>query len=268
MLDEDGYLHLAGRLKDIIIRGGENISPSEVETHLAGIEGVRDVKVMGAPHPIFGESVEACVSMRDNATFDEESILQKLCSLIPRYKVPAHIFPIDAFPLNVNGKIDQCALYAYMISRLHTLEVEGELESGITVFQIAVKNSSYAIEPVSAMVKHLAQNIGYEARRASKLCLAVEEMLTERILDAYSGVGDIHVSVALMTDWLRVSFTDDGAEYVIDKRSDTSMSARIILGSVDDFHTEWRNGKPVYCMDFLYDNNLDVKAFLLRSRET
>jgi fatty-acyl-CoA synthase len=70
-----------------------------------------------------------------------------------------------------------------------------------------------------------------------------------------------------MADWLRISFTDDGAEYVIDKRRDTSMSARIILGSVDDFHTEWKDGKPVYCMDFLYDEYLDVKGYLLRSKE-
>jgi fatty-acyl-CoA synthase len=266
-LDEDGYLHLAGRLKDVIIRGGENISPSEIEAQLTGIEGVRDAKVMGAPHPIFGESVEACVSMRDGVAFDEQDILDQLRHRIPRYKVPAHVFAFDSFPLNVNGKIDQRALYAHMINRLYTLEVEDELAGGITVFQIAVKNSSYAIEPVTALVSHLAENLGYLPKRADKLCLAVEEMLTERIMDAYSGVGDIHVSIALMADWLRISFTDDGAEYVIDKRRDTSMSARIILGSVDDFHTEWKDGKPVYCMDFLYDEYLDVKGYLLRSKE-
>ena len=265
-LDDDGYLHLAGRLKDVIIRGGENISPSEIEEHLSGIEGVRDAKVMGAPHPIFGESVEACVSMQDDAAFDEGNILGELRRRIPRYKVPAHIFAFDAFPLNVNGKIDQRTLYTHMIGRLHSLEVEDELAGDITVFQIVVKNSSYAIEPVTALVRHLAHNMGYELRRASKLCLAVEEMLTERILDAYSGVGEIQMQIALMSEWMRVSFTDDGAEYVIDKRRDTSMSARIILGSVDDFHTEWRNGKPVYCMDFLYDDDLDVKAYLLKSK--
>ena len=92
-------------------------------------------------------------------------------------------------------------------------------------------------------------------------------MLTERIMDAYAAAGDIRVRITLMPDWLRVSFADNGAEYVIDKRRDTSMSARIILGSVDDFHTEWHAGESVYCMDFLYEDYVDIKAFLLRSKE-
>ncbi len=266
-IDEDGYLHLAGRLKDVIIRGGENIAPPEIEAEIARIEGIRDVKVMGAPHPIFGESIEACVAMKGGATFDAERILEALRKRIPRFKVPAHVFCFDAFPLNVNGKIDQRSLFANMISRLRHLEVDEELSGGITVFDLTVKNTTYAIEPVTVMVDHLAAGIGYDRRRAAKIRLAVEEMLTERIMDAYSAAGDIRVRITLMPDWLRVAFSDSGAEYAIDKRRDTSMSARIILGSVDDFHTEYRGGKPVYCMDFLYDDYLDIKGFLLKSKE-
>ena len=92
-------------------------------------------------------------------------------------------------------------------------------------------------------------------------------MLIERIMYAYSGAGDIRVRVALMPEWLRVAFSDDGAEYVIDKRKDPSTSARIILGSVDNFHTEKRGGRPEYCMDFLYDGDLDVRGFLLEEKE-
>lgn len=114
-LDEDGYLHLAGRLKDVIIRGGENISPSEIEAELTCIEGVRDAKVMGAPHPIYGESVEACVCPEEGIELDTEEVLANLRVRIPRYKVPAHVFHYDSFPLNVNGKLDQRALFASMI---------------------------------------------------------------------------------------------------------------------------------------------------------
>ena len=266
-LDADGYLHLAGRLKDVIIRGGENIAPSEIETELTGIEGIRDAKVMGAPHPIFGESVEACVAMEAGATFDSDGITKSLRARIPRYKVPAHIFDYDAFPLNVNGKIDQRALYANMIRRLRGLEVDDELARGIEVFKVTVKNAEYAIEPVTAMAEHLADTVGFETKRAKRICLAVEEMLTERIMDAYSAAGDIRVSIVLMPEWMRVAFSDDGAEYCIDKRRDTSWSARIILSAVDDFHTEFRDGKPVYCMDFLYEDYLDIKGFLLKSKE-
>lgn len=266
-LDEDGYLHLAGRLKDVIIRGGENISPSEIEAEITSIEGVRDAKVMGAPHPIYGESVEACVCPDTGVELNTDNVLTTLRERIPRYKVPAHVFHYDSFPLNVNGKLDQRALFASMIGRLRQMEVDDELAVGIDVFDLTVKNTTYAIEPVTVMVDHLALGIGFEPRQATKLRLAVEEMLTERIMDAYSAVGDIRVGVTLMPEWLRVWFSDDGAEYVIDKRRDTSISARIILGSVDDFHTEYRDGKPVYCMDFLYSDYLDIKGFLVRNKE-
>ena len=268
-LDEDGYLHLAGRLKDVIIRGGENISPTEIEAEISRIKGVRDVKVMGAPHPIFGESIEACVAMEEGATFDAKRILRTLRARIPRFKVPTHVFGFESFPLNVNGKIDQRMLFASMIGRLRELEVDQELSGGITVFDLKVKNTAYAIEPVTAMVDHLATAVGFKSERSDRICLAVEEMLTERIMDAYSSVGsDIRVRVALMPEWLRVAFSDNGTEYIIDKRRDTSMSANIILRSVDNFHTEYRRGKPTYCMDFLYDGYVDIKGFLLKNKET
>ena len=266
-LDPDGYLHLAGRIKDVIIRGGENISPAEIEAELTSIEGVEDAKVMGAPHAIFGESVEACVTTHDEAPFDEGRVLETLRTRMPRYKVPAHVFSYSEFPLNVNGKLDQRALYINMLGKLRAIEVDEELAGGITVFEITVKNSSYAIGPVAGLVEDLVSSIGYKRARATKIQLAVEEMLIERIMYAYSGAGDIHVRIALMPEWLRVSFSDDGAEYVIDKRRDTSTSARIILASVDNFHTERRKGRPEYCMDFLYDGYLDVKGFLLEEKE-
>ena len=267
VLDSAGYLRLAGRIKDVIIRGGENISPAEIEAELTSIEGIKDAKVMGAPHAIFGESVEACVTTQGAAPFDEGCVLESLRTRMPRYKVPAHIFSFSEFPLNVNGKLDQRALYVSMLRRLLEIEVDQELSGGITVFEITVKNSSYAIGPVTALVSELASNIGYEHHRAERIRLAVEEMLIERIMYAYSGAGDISVRLVLMPEWLRVSFSDNGAEYVIDKRRDTSTSARIILGLVDNFHTEKHGDRLEYCMDFLYDGDLSVKDFLMRDKE-
>lgn len=266
--DPEGYLHLSGRLKDVIIRGGENISPSEIESALSQVENVREAKVMGAPHPIYGESVEACVTMTDaGASFDPEHIKEKLRSMVARFKVPSHIFLYDSFPLNVNGKLDQRILRASMLNRLRALEVDEELSGGVTVFDMVVKNSSYAIVPVTGLVDELAGEIGFGKRRIMSIRLAVEEMLTERITDAYSAAGDIRVRITLMPEWLRVSFSDNGAEYFIDKRRDTSMSAKIILKAVSDFHTDYTNGKPVYCMDFLYENEFSIKEFLLANRK-
>ena len=267
-LDGEGYLHLSGRIKDVIIRGGENISPSEINSALSQLDSIREAKVMGAPHPIYGESVEACVTMTDSgASFDQEKIKNALRGLIARFKVPSHIFLYDSFPLNVNGKLDQRSLHADMLTRLKRLAVDEELAGGVTVFDLVVKNSGYAIVPVTSLVSELAESVGFGRRRVLQIRLAVEEMLTERILDAYSAAGNIRVRITLMPEWLRVSFSDSGAEYFIDKRRDTSMSAQIILKAVSDFHTDYPDGKPVYCMDFLYENEFSIQDFLMKSKE-
>ena len=266
--DEDGYLHLSGRIKDVIIRGGENISPSEIESALMQMNNIREAKVMGAPHPIYGESVEACVTMTDGgASFDQAALKKALRSVIARYKVPSHIFLYDRFPLNVNGKLDQRSLHADVLNRLLRLSVDEELAGGVVVFDVVVRNSSYAIVPVTSMAGELAQSVGFTRRRVMSIRLAVEEMLTERIMDAYSAAGNIRVRITLMPEWLRISFSDDGAEYFIDKRRDTSMSAKIILKAVSDFHTDYPSGKPIYCMDFLYDNEFSIQDFLMQNKE-
>ncbi len=268
LLDEKGYLYLAGRIKDVIIRGGENISPSEIENALNQIDNIREAKVMGAPHPIYGESVEACVTMTDGgASFDQEKIKNALRTVIARFKVPSHIFLYDSFPLNVNGKLDQRALHADMLTRLLRLSVDEELAGGVTVFDLVVKNSGYAIVPVTSLVSELAADIGFSKRRAMAIRLAVEEMLTERIMDAYSAAGNIRLKITLMPEWLRVSFSDNGVEYFIDKRRDTSMSAKIILKAVSNFHTDYPDGKPVYCMDFLYEQEINIQEFLMRNNK-
>jgi len=267
LLDENGYLYLAGRIKDVIIRGGENISPSEIENALNQLDNIREAKVMGAPHPIYGESVEACITMTDGGkSFDQEAIKNALRKVIARFKVPSHIFLYDSFPLNVNGKLDQRALHADMLTRLLRLSVDEELAGGVTVFDVVVKNSGYAIVPVTSLVSELAASIGFSRRRAASVRLAVEEMLTERITDAYSAAGNIRVRITLMPEWLRVSFSDSGAEYFIDKRRDTSMSAVIILKAVDNFQTDYPDGKPVYCMDFLYEQDINIQEFLMKSK--
>ncbi len=200
-VDENGYLHLSGRIKDVIIRGGENISPSEIENALNQMDFIREAKVMGAPHPIYGESVEACVTMTDGgASFDQEAIKNALRSVIARFKVPSHIFLYDRFPMNVNGKLDQRSLHADMLGRLKRLAVDEELAGGVTVFDLVVKNSSYAIVPVTSLVSELAADIGFSRRRAMSVRLAVEEMLTERIMDAYSAAGNIRLKITLMPE--------------------------------------------------------------------
>lgn len=117
-LDKEGYLYLSGRIKDIIIKGGENISPREVEAALSRNEGVLEAKVFGAPHSIWGESIEACVVPSDKEAFDEQKLKASLAKMIAPFKIPSHIFCYESFPLNANGKLNQRALKASMLERL------------------------------------------------------------------------------------------------------------------------------------------------------
>jgi fatty-acyl-CoA synthase len=114
-LSEDGYLFLVGRIKEIIIRGGENIAPSEVSAALQKLPNVARAVVMGMPHPIFGESVEAFVTLEDpSVPFDEEDAKAALKKELARFKIPSHIFVRESIPMISIGKPDLQALKADM----------------------------------------------------------------------------------------------------------------------------------------------------------
>ena len=106
----DGYLKLVGRAKDLIIRGGENISPGEIADEVAKLPGVADVKVLGVPHEVLGEEVAAAIVLKEGASFDEDAARQTLSSKLAKYKVPAYFIILDKFPLLGSGKIDAVTL--------------------------------------------------------------------------------------------------------------------------------------------------------------
>ncbi|MFJ4807382.1 AMP-binding protein [Streptomyces longwoodensis] len=107
----DGYVEIVGRIKDMIIRGGENIYPREIEEFLYGHPKVRDVQVVGVPHATYGEEVLACVIPRDPAdppTLDE---VRAYCAgRLAHYKIPSRVQVLDAFPMTVSGKVRKVEL--------------------------------------------------------------------------------------------------------------------------------------------------------------
>ena len=105
-LDEGGCLHLEGRIKELIIRGGENISPLEVETAMLEVPGVLACKVVGVPHTHFGEEVGAVVVREPNSTVTENGIRTWLEKTLERFKIPTVIVFLDKLPLNSVGKVD------------------------------------------------------------------------------------------------------------------------------------------------------------------
>jgi fatty-acyl-CoA synthase len=104
-LDEDGYLFIADRLKDMIISGGENIYPAEVENLIADIEGVSGVAVVGIPDERWGEVPWAVVTLRDGAEVDTETVRKHLDGLVARYKLPKNVIVVEDLPRTASGKI-------------------------------------------------------------------------------------------------------------------------------------------------------------------
>jgi long-chain acyl-CoA synthetase len=106
-LDEDGYLTLVDRIKDMIIRGGENLYPKEIESTLHEVDGVLEAAVVGRPDPVLGEVPVAFVALYPDATVTEEDLLEHCRTHLTRVKVPVSITIVGSIPRNPIGKIDK-----------------------------------------------------------------------------------------------------------------------------------------------------------------
>lgn len=107
VMDPDGYVSITGRLKDMIIRGGENIYPAEIEAFLFEHPDIDQVAVLGVPHPEYGEEVGAWVRLRDGAELDADTLRDWARERIAHFKIPAHIWFVGSFPMTVTGKIQK-----------------------------------------------------------------------------------------------------------------------------------------------------------------
>ncbi|WP_329144945.1 AMP-binding protein [Streptomyces sp. NBC_01456] len=111
VMNDDGYVRIVGRIKDMIIRGGENVSPREIEEFLHSHPKIADVQVVGVPDEKYGEEIAACVILRDP---DDPLTLEELAgfcrSRLAHYKVPRHLDLVDAFPMTVSGKVRKVEL--------------------------------------------------------------------------------------------------------------------------------------------------------------
>ncbi|MYR05227.1 AMP-binding protein [Gordonia sp. SID5947] len=114
VLDEDGYLRLVDRIKDMIIRGGENIYPKEIESVLYGNPAVLEAAVVGAPHPVYGEVPVAYVALHPERTVTSDELRELCAQHLTRIKIPVSISIQDTLPKNPVGKIDKPALRAQL----------------------------------------------------------------------------------------------------------------------------------------------------------
>jgi acyl-CoA synthetase (AMP-forming)/AMP-acid ligase II len=114
-IDENGYVSITGRAKEMIIRGGENIYPAEVENAIRGLDGVADVAVIGVPDERYGEVCAAYVRPAEGATLTHEELRERLTGRVARYKIPAHLRLMDPLPLTPSGKIQKFKLREHFL---------------------------------------------------------------------------------------------------------------------------------------------------------
>jgi fatty-acyl-CoA synthase len=111
VMREDGYLAVVGRIKDMIIRGGENVYPREVEEFLYAHPKISDVQVVGVPDERYGEEILACVIPRDPADPPTAADIAAFCEgRLAHFKIPRHLRVMDAFPMTVSGKVRKIEL--------------------------------------------------------------------------------------------------------------------------------------------------------------
>lgn len=116
--DEFGYVKITGRLKDMIIRGGENIYPREIEEFLYTHPKVQDVQVIGVPDVKYGEEVMAAIKLRSGVTATEEEIKEFCQGKIARHKIPKYIRFVDSYPMTASGKIQKYKLREWAVEEL------------------------------------------------------------------------------------------------------------------------------------------------------
>jgi fatty-acyl-CoA synthase len=117
-MDADGYLNVVGRSKDMVIRGGENVYPREIEEFLYTHPDIADVQVIGVPDERFGEELMAWVIVRGDAQFDADAVRAFCQGRIAHFKVPRYVKVVDAFPMTVTGKVQKFRMREQAIDEL------------------------------------------------------------------------------------------------------------------------------------------------------
>jgi fatty-acyl-CoA synthase len=126
-MDGDGYLNIVGRIKDLVIRGGENVYPREIEEFLYSHPDIADVQVVGVPDAKYGEELCAWIRMREGAEPLDAAAVRAFCEgRLAHYKVPRYVQVVDEFPMTVTGKIRKVEMRERSVDLLGLQSVAAE----------------------------------------------------------------------------------------------------------------------------------------------
>ena len=126
--DENGRFKITGRIKDMIIRGGENIYPKEIEEFIYTHPKVRDVQVIGVPSKAYGEEIMACVILKEGESMTEQEVKDYVLSHMAKHKVPRYVEFVTEFPMNAAGKILKYKMREAAVEKL-SLQADSAIET-------------------------------------------------------------------------------------------------------------------------------------------
>jgi len=121
-MDEEGYIHIVDRAKDMIIRGGENVYPREIEEFLYGHPEISGVQIYGVPDEKYGEQVAAAIVLKEDASLTQEDVKEYCRENIARFKVPEYVDFVEEFPMTGSGKIQKFKLREDAVERYDLIE--------------------------------------------------------------------------------------------------------------------------------------------------
>jgi fatty-acyl-CoA synthase len=124
VMADDGYVNIVGRSKDMVIRGGENVYPREIEEFIYTHPDVEDVQVIGVPDERYGEELMAWIRLRQGATVEPEDIREFCKGRIAHFKIPRYVRFVDAYPMTVTGKVQKFKMREQAMEELGLTTVE------------------------------------------------------------------------------------------------------------------------------------------------
>ncbi len=129
-MNDDGYVRITGRIKDMVIRGGENIYPREIEEVLYQHPEVEQAEVVGVPDDRFGEELCACVKLHDGSAASAADLRELCARELAHFKVPRYVMFVEEFPMTVTGKVQKFVLRDIAVERLAAGTVDDVRRAG------------------------------------------------------------------------------------------------------------------------------------------
>jgi fatty-acyl-CoA synthase len=206
-VDENGYYRITGRLKDMIIRGGENIYPREIEEYLYLHPKIKDVQVVGVPSRYYGEEVVAFVQLKPGEELTEIEAKDFCWDRISRYKIPSYFFFVENFPTTASGKIQKFKLREQAV-KLLGLESEGEVKF-LTRKSINLEPEGRDLTKIQEFMEKEVFPIGIDGEVLDRASLALQEFY-QKVTESRLAQSNIEIMVIIDKNSLDVGIRYEG----------------------------------------------------------